>query len=150
MSTRRTFTWRRSTSTVSVSPSCTETTLPRTSAAAGETSSRGSKTRERRARVGRLPKGPPGERFLAALTHYPFPIPDSRVLNKAVSSQRRVRREVALDAREHCIGHLVLVGVAPELALLVRVADEGGLHQDRGDVGCFQHGEAGLLDVRLV
>src|SRR5262245_2349667 len=162
MSVKRTFTWRRSIRTVIVSPSCTDTTFPRTSsAAAGEME----RKRRRSSARARLKMGPPYSngpsrcaRFLvmrwdaiSVVSHQSSPRNFvTTKLRHPVARQRRVLREIALDARKHGFRHLLLVGVAAQLALLLRIADEGGFHQDRGNVGRLEHCEASLLHDLLV
>src|SRR4051794_19763534 len=72
------------------------------------------------------------------------------IRGKLLACQRWIVREIFLDAFYDGEGHLVLVFRALQTLFLLRIADEGGLHQDRRNVGRLQHCEPGLLNARLV
>src|SRR5690606_39592437 len=69
---------------------------------------------------------------------------------RASLRRRRMAQQVAPQPPEDRVGDAGLVARVAEPLLLVRVADEGGLDQDRRNVRRLQHREAGLLDARLV
>ena len=62
---------------------------------------------------------------------------------------RRIASEIQLDAVEYGIGQLLPVRRLVELALLLAVGDERGLHQHGGNVRRLEHDEAGLLHAGL-
>src|SRR5689334_1226226 len=73
-----------------------------------------------------------------------------RIIGRSCPRERRILREVGANARRDGLGESLLLALAAKLELLLGIGDERRLHQDRRDVGRFQHGESRLLHRALV